>query len=70
MKIQQRNNIVQLTNIILILIGLAIVLLVNLNFYYLIAVLLISIVISKSIGLLLSTRTEKISLKKRKISHP
>ena len=68
MKIQQRNNIVQLTNIILILIGLAIVLLVNLNFYYLIAVLLISIVISKSIGLLLSTRTKRSAQEEKNLS--
>ena len=54
----------QLTTLILLLMGLTIFLIVDFNFYYLFAVILISIFISKLLGLLLTP----IDQKKRKVA--
>ena len=54
MKKKQRNSEIQLMNMILILVGLAIVFSMHLTFYYLFPIVILSIIISQSIGLLLS----------------
>lgn len=65
MKIKQILSITQLTTtVILLLIGMGIFLIVDFNFYYVIAVVFTSIVISKLLGLLLSPKDQK----KRKVA--
>lgn len=60
MRKKQRNNItVQLVNMILVCIGLALVFSMHLHFYYLFAVLVISIIISTSIRRLLLIEDKK-----------
>lgn len=56
MKKKQRNSEIQLINMIFILVGLATIFSMHLSFYYLFAIVILSIIISQSLRLLLSVK--------------